>query len=296
MEVVSFMQQEDRRAEHTDLPSAPDCCICPASADIQLQLPTRMQAIKMPDNPNSRRFLARFFGSWQQAVAAEAPWERCAASKLSAMTEASKSLEQPAIVVLGGSFCPPHAGHVAALEYAKRQAEDGQGCTVVGGFFAAAHDSHVKGKFKNRAACSGQGKKGSGSSSSASTDDLCISQLTLQFDAAQRRELCSLIAASSEWLQATPPDLCSSFGSAKECGQAVVKHCNLPSQTKVITVKGSALPLLEQKDGQTMSSTFVRETIGRFGAETGVQRLRQSGILPDAVMAKRLLEMIHERS
>ena len=50
------------------------------------------------------------------------------------------------IVILGGSFCPLHAGHLAALEAGRTQAQ-ALDLTVVAGYLACAHDSHVRAKL-----------------------------------------------------------------------------------------------------------------------------------------------------
>ena len=56
------------------------------------------------------------------------------------MSAQKRSLEpDAAIVVLGGSFCPVHAGHLAALEAGRAQAQ-ALGLTVVAGYLACAHD------------------------------------------------------------------------------------------------------------------------------------------------------------
>ena len=58
----------------------------------------------------------------------------------------TRSKPQEAIIVLGSSFCPPHAGHVAALDAGKRRAES-DGLTVTAGYFAVATNRHVYGKL-----------------------------------------------------------------------------------------------------------------------------------------------------
>eukprot|EP00971_Amphidinium_carterae_P310515 6170341-Amphidinium_carterae.1 len=115
-------------------------------------------------------------------------------------TSETTGMERLAIVVLGGSFCPPHVGHVAALEHAKKQAET-DGFRVVAGYFAVAHDSHVEGKLMGREKAS-VGKSGSGRRGAP-----------LQFclGAEQRLELCNLVASTSEWLQANH----RTYGSAR---------------------------------------------------------------------------------
>ena len=160
-----------------------------------------------------------------------------------------------AIIVLGGSFAPLHAGHLAALEAGKKKAEQ-QGLVVVAGYLAVAHDSHLRGKLRSR---------GDHDSS-----------FVLSADA--RLQMCNEAAAASKWLRPTP----CPFGSAKQCGQAMVEvnhRCN----TAVLIVRGSDLPaLLSSSRGQTVSSTYVRDTV-RTGGVAAVRRLALDGVLPPTV-------------
>mmetsp|Transcript_56425 Transcript_56425/g.132344 ORF Transcript_56425/g.132344 Transcript_56425/m.132344 type:complete len:227 (-) Transcript_56425:18-698(-) len=191
-------------------------------------------------------------------------------------TSETTGMERLAIVVLGGSFCPPHVGHVAALEHAKKQAET-DGFRVVAGYFAVAHDSHVEGKLMGREKAS-VGKSGSGRRGAP-----------LQFclGAEQRLELCNLVASTSEWLQANH----RTYGSARECGRVMMRQDGMPPSSKVITVKGRDLPELLQSYGKTVSSSLVRETVQLLGPAKAVTSLKRDGILLEAV-GDRLLEMV----
>ena len=88
---------------------------------------------------------------------------------------------RPAIVVLGGSFAPVHAGHLAALEAGKRAAENA-GFTVVGGYLVCAPQFHVSGKLRGR----GQ---------EAFADEV--------MGAEARLRMCNAVAADSDWLLPT---------------------------------------------------------------------------------------------
>ena len=54
-------------------------------------------------------------------------------------TKKSKGKNEEAIVVLGGSFSPPHAGHVAALEAGRANAEQDGRDGVAGGVDREPH-------------------------------------------------------------------------------------------------------------------------------------------------------------
>ncbi len=56
-------------------------------------------------------------------------------------------VQRKAIVVFNGCFCPVHAGHVMALQEAKRRVEAAGDVKVVGGYFAVATDGYVKAKL-----------------------------------------------------------------------------------------------------------------------------------------------------
>jgi hypothetical protein len=176
-----------------------------------------------------------------------------------------KSSGLDAIVVLGGSFCPLHAGHLASLEYGKRQAEK-EGMRVVAGYLACAHDGHVRGKFK------GRGERSE-----------------YVFDETARLRMCNAAAGESDWLQPTP----RTFGSARECGKAMVESGNF-WPCRIVVVKGRDAPLLTTRVGkektETVSSTFVRREMQAGGARA-LKRLTAGGVLPlpVAVVLKELV-------
>eukprot|EP01063_Lacrimia_lanifica_P002380 TRINITY_DN11246_c0_g1_i1.p1 TRINITY_DN11246_c0_g1~~TRINITY_DN11246_c0_g1_i1.p1 ORF type:complete len:179 (+),score=59.02 TRINITY_DN11246_c0_g1_i1:45-581(+) len=158
-----------------------------------------------------------------------------------------------AVVVLGGSFAPLHAGHLAALEAGRRRAE-AEGYTVVAGYLAVAFDGHLRGKLKSRG------------------EDAVVD---MGID--ERLAMCNAAAAASTWLQPTP----CAYGSAKACGQAMVATQHAPN-TRVYTVKGGELPALAKCAGQELSSTYVRREM-RAGGVGAVRRLAAAGVLPDVV-------------
>ena len=162
-----------------------------------------------------------------------------------------------AIIVIGGSFSPPHTGHLAALKAGKRKAE-GAGWTVVAGYLACAHDSHVRSKLRGRGQDASQA-----------------------LSAATRLQMCNAIAAESDWLRPTP----RTFGSARDCGQAMIAAQH-PPRTRIVAVKGRDLPALTTtKDGRELSSSLVRHQI-KVGGSAGVRALAKAGALPWAVASK----------
>ena len=165
----------------------------------------------------------------------------------------TSSKSKQAIVVLGGSFCPVHAGHVAALERGRAAAER-DGMTVVAGYFAVATNGHVRGKLKGRGEDLGQA-----------------------FDVEGRLRMCNAVASSIDWLGVTP----TQFGSAKACGVAMVAQHHAP-QTSVVVVRGRDVELLTTSSGETISSTLVRREV-RAGGAKAIGRLAASGVILPAV-------------
>ena len=171
--------------------------------------------------------------------------------------KAQKRGSKRAIVVLGGSFAPPHAGHLAALEAGKRDAEEA-GWTVLAGYAAVAHEGHVRAKLRGRGQPAAEELVG----------------------AAGRLRLCSALAAGSDWLRPTP----CTYGSARQCGAAMLAD-HAPG-TQVIAIKGRDLPSLKTaSDGRTLSSTLVREEV-EVGGVAAVRRLAKSGALPPEVASE----------
>ena len=172
------------------------------------------------------------------------------------MTGRTSTTAEPtdAIIVLGGSFSPLHSGHLACLEAGKRNAEK-KGLRVVAGYMAVAHDTWVRAKFAGR----GEDQK-------------------YAFDVKARLRMCNDVAESIEWLRPTPEP----FGSANECGRAMVKLNHTPNRTRVITVKGSDMTLSKTPDGATISSTLVRKLMGS-GDKSALARLAAEGVLPRQV-------------
>ena len=168
---------------------------------------------------------------------------------------------QEAIIVLGGSFCPPHAGHVAALNRGRAAAER-DGLTVVAGYFAVATNGHVRSKLRARG-----------------------EEPSLIFDAEDRVRMCNAVAETTGWMKPTP----GPFGSAQACGAAMVAQHHTP-RTRVIKVRGRDVELLTTRDGEAVSSTLVRREM-RGGGVHGIGRLLKSGTLlkPVAQIMERLL-------
>lgn len=167
--------------------------------------------------------------------------------------------------MLGGSFSPPHAGHVAALEAGRANAEQ-DGFRVVAGYFAVAHNGHVRGKLRGRG-----------------------EDTELAFHVNDRLRMCNAVAASTSWLRPTT----SVFGSAQACGKAMVEQNHTPGTTHVMVVRGgnsrrvlqggTVAQLLTTEGGETVSSTLVRREL-RSGGIRAAHRLVQRGVLLPAVV------------
>jgi hypothetical protein len=164
----------------------------------------------------------------------------------------------PAIVVLGGSFAPVHAGHLAALEAGKRAAENA-GFTVVGGYLVCAPQFHVSAKLRGR----GQ---------EAVADEV--------MGVEARLHMCNAVAADSDWLLPTSRP----HYSAKQCGKEMVALRHEP-QTQVVVIKGRDLPALTKTGNQTLSSSLIRGDIDASGV-AAVRRFAKSGALPRAAAAE----------
>eukprot|EP00756_Hemistasia_phaeocysticola_P014252 Hpha_TRINITY_DN15330_c2_g4::TRINITY_DN15330_c2_g4_i2::g.88716::m.88716/K06210/NMNAT; nicotinamide mononucleotide adenylyltransferase len=170
------------------------------------------------------------------------------------------AVPKEAVVVLGGSFAPLHAGHLAALEAGKRAAEKA-GYVVTAGYLAVAHDFHLRGKLRRRG------------------ED--VEEFGLGADA--RLRMCNATAEASTWLQPTP----SIFKCAWECGMAMVTGRHTRG-TRVWEVKGSQLRGgLHRVGRQELSSTYVRRAI-REGGAAAAHRLVAEGVLPPPVAAQLL--------
>ena len=113
-----------------------------------------------------------------------------------------------AIIVLGGSFCPIHAGHISALDAGRRHAAQKLGLNVVGGYLACAHDSHVFTKLGDEAA----------------------------IESAARLRMCNACTGvqANSWLRPSP----RTFGSAYECADNMITANHLP-ETRIIIVRGA---------------------------------------------------------
>ena len=200
--------------------------------------------------------------SSQEQEGVQAPEQRCERGPTHKRNNQNdtRSQSQAAILVIGGSFCPPHAGHLAALDGARKRAEK-KGLRVVAGYLACAHDGHVRGKLKGR----GESK--------------------FVFGAEARLRMCNAVAEASDWLQPTP----QTFGSAQQCGKAMVEAHHGP-KTRVLVVKGRDAPLLTTGEArarasarrETVSSTLVRREM-REGGAGALDRLVAEGLLPTCV-------------
>lgn len=56
--------------------------------------------------------------------------------------------DRPAVIVMTGSMCPVHTGHMELMELARHVAEQA-GFTVIGGYLSPGHDEYVAGKTGN---------------------------------------------------------------------------------------------------------------------------------------------------
>ena len=171
------------------------------------------------------------------------------------------SEKPPAIVVLGGSFCPPHAGHIAALEASRRAAERDR-LNVVAGYFAVAHDAHIRGKLRGRG-----------------------EESNFAFGVQDRLRMCNAAAASISWLR----PMASAFGSAQACGAAMIEHNHAPN-TRIVKVRD--VNLLTIDGGETVSSTLIRRELREAkSVVTAIRRLDQKRVvLPTVAMVlERLL-------
>ena len=168
-------------------------------------------------------------------------------------------------MVIGGSFCPLHAGHLAALDAARKRAEE-KGLRVIAGYMACAHDGHVRGKMKGR----GESK--------------------FVFGAERRLRMCNAVAEASDWLRPTP----QTFGSAQQCGKAMIEAQHEP-QTRVLVAKGKDAPLLTtgKAKGTVVSSTLVRRLMSEGGANA-LERLVADGVLPACVAEELRRELAGE--
>ena len=171
------------------------------------------------------------------------------------------SSRRSAILVIGGAFSPVHAGHVAAIEAAKRQAED-LGFQVVAGYLACAPDGYTCRKYGSSAICG-----------------------------SARLEMCNLVAKEHPLLLETP----KLFGSAKECGRAMLEN-HLPG-TEILVVCGPDKAqrgrkenhLYVQRDeepgagAQHLSATLVRERLRGSEFQEACKELVEEGCLSAAV-------------
>ena len=174
-----------------------------------------------------------------------------------------QSQSKEVVIVLGGSFAPLHAGHLSALEAGRKKAAR-SGFVVVAGYLAVAHDSHLRAKLRSRGDSQGE----------------------LDLSAYERLRVCNEVAEASTWLRPTP----CLHGSAKQCGKVMVAANHRPS-TGVVVVRGADLPTLASSgQGQTLSSTYVRDAI-RAGGITAVRRLARDGVLPPAVASHLELQL-----
>ena len=130
---------------------------------------------------------------------------------MSALAQKRPLETDTAVVVLGGSFCPLHAGHLAALEAGRTRAQ-ALGLTVVAGYLACAHDSHVRAKL---------------GAESAAAEERWLA-------GSRRLTMYNVASAAVDWLRPTP----KTFGSARECAEAMIATQHAP-EMHIIIVRGS---------------------------------------------------------
>lgn len=174
-----------------------------------------------------------------------------------------------AILVMGRSFCPVHAGHVGALWAARRHVEQVLGHVVEGAYLACAPDGHVKAKYGGK--------------------------LLIPGDA--RRELCALVS---------DPTSCT-FGSGAE-GGVWIAHRHDKEIEHIFVVQGgdrararkakdrrvqflnitrggsAATGIQAPADIADFSATQVRQAIANaLSLDRALQDLVALGMLPSAV-------------
>lgn len=153
-----------------------------------------------------------------------------------------KSQTGDAIVVFNGCFCPVHAGHVAALEEAKRQVE-AAGMRVVAGYFAVATDSYVRCKLNT-------GPK-----------------LPEWMTAAARVAMCKAVAQDVGWSVSA-----AIYAGATECGAAMLAR-NHDKKTKMYSVRHlvecESLRAKGGKAAKGLSATRIRIELEQNGYTPG---------------------------
>mmetsp|Transcript_53324 Transcript_53324/g.114561 ORF Transcript_53324/g.114561 Transcript_53324/m.114561 type:complete len:486 (+) Transcript_53324:68-1525(+) len=187
---------------------------------------------------------------------------------------ATQDARRPAILVLGGAFCPVHCGHVTAMEVARSHVEAQYAVNVVAGYFACAPSGYVTSKYKGRA-----------------------------IPAAARLEMCNTVAREpANFLRETP----LTFGSARACADAMKKAHHSPD-TQVFIICGADKLGTRAKPGHVyisrkvqgvvagvelvqapeamlhISATQVRQEICSQPLQQAVGELVSQGIIPDVV-------------
>jgi hypothetical protein len=206
----------------------------------------------------------------EQRIMSEAQAQKsCAVT--TADTTNTATLPQKAIVVLGGAFCPPHAGHVNALREAATRVEE-MGFVVTGGYLAPAPAGYVRHKFAAKDAFDRNLAEALTTPTTTTTTGKVSGKIDARVDMCNALRFGDVLAIDR------------TYGSAQACGQAMAAE-----GTHIFCVQGpdrgkSKTPSLgldfvhlNSRVSGGLSSTAVRAEL-RGG--TSVQHLVDDGAVP----------------